>query len=266
MVASSEDTPAVRPTKRCLDDLGLRFPTYTDSLSDASHPLVQRAQKIPQQEAAGGVERIRSLTDRIWFKCKTSVYRGAVTKLTLAETSSASVPPSAAWWIGAAGTRQQGSEDDFYANLEAEAVRQGKGTGAPSTRHLLPQDIDRRRLEAEIAARAVKALQETVLNLIAASLNDGKPYEIELQGHVISALVRASDASEAYLAIGTEGFIHPEMIALILAAVPGINRDDWLGEPGGVAGITPRPGQIIWSTIIPPEVQEQILQHCDPDE
>src|SRR5215472_14070959 len=191
MVASSDDKREVRPTKRCLDDLGLRFPPYTDSLSEVGHPLVQRAQKIPEQEAAGGVERIRSVTDRIWFKCKMSVYRGAVTKLTVAETSSASLPSSAAWWIGAAGARQQGSEDDFYANLEAEAVRHGKGTGAPSTRHLLPQDIDRKRLEAEIAARAVKALQETVLNLIAASLKDGKPYEVELQGHVISALVRA---------------------------------------------------------------------------
>jgi hypothetical protein len=66
--------------------------------------------------------------------------------------------------------------------------------------------------------------------------------------------------------MGAEGFVHPEMIALMLTAVPGIKRDDWLEEPGGVAGITPRLGQIIWSTIIPTEAQEQILQHCDPAE
>jgi len=50
MVAASEDT--VRPTKRCLEDLGLRFPPYTELLSKMSHALVQRAQKVPQQEAA----------------------------------------------------------------------------------------------------------------------------------------------------------------------------------------------------------------------
>lgn len=189
-----------------------------------------------------------------------------MTKLASPEISDAGLPPSAAWWIGAAGTREQGSESDFYASIAAEAARRGKGTGAPSTRHLLPQQIDRKRLEAEIAAHAVLAVQELMLRLIARSLHDGKAYTVELQKHRITAVVRASSASEAYLAISAEGFIHQDMIAIILKSVPGIPPDDWQAEPGGVADITPKIGQIIWSTIIPPDVQSDILQRFDPDE
>jgi len=266
MVAANEVASPVRPTKRCLEDLGLQFPPYTELLSKVNHALVQRAQSIPEQQAAGGVERVLSLTDRIWFKCKTSRYRGAVTKLAAAEIADVGLPPNAAWWIGAAGTREQGSERDFYASIETEAVRHGKGTGAPSTKHLLPKQIDKKRIEAEIAARAVLAVQELVLNLIAKSLQDGKPYTVELQEHRITVLVRASSASEAYLAISAEGFVRPEMIAIILQSVPGIPRDDWQPEPGGVAGVTPQSGQVIWSTIISPDIQAEILQRFDSEE
>ena len=44
------------------------------------------AQQTPADVAAGGAERIRSLTDRVWFKCKVSNLRGAVTKIDPSET------------------------------------------------------------------------------------------------------------------------------------------------------------------------------------
>jgi hypothetical protein len=72
-------------------------------------------------------------------------------------------------------------------------------------------------------------------------------------------VVRASDPSEAYLAITAEGFPDPRVIAVILDAVPGMGADDWLPEPGGAAGITPSAGQIIWPTIIPPDSQARML-------
>jgi hypothetical protein len=50
------------------------------------------------------------------------------------------------------------------------------------------------------------------------------------------------------------------MIALILSAVPGIDESDWQAEPGGVSDIKPKEGQIIWSTMIPPDIQARILE------
>jgi hypothetical protein len=52
-------------------------------------------------------------------------------------------------------------------------------------------------------------------------------------------------------------------VHLLLDAVPGISEEDWQAEPGGVADIKPMTGQIIWSTIIPPEVQTEILARSD---
>jgi hypothetical protein len=109
----------------------------------------------------------------------------------------------------------------------------------------------------------VQAIREVVLTLIIKSLHDGRPYVAELGSHRVTAMVRASDGAEAYLAVSTEGFPHSDFIAVILDAVPGINKDDWQAEPGGVLGIAPRQGQIIWSTIIPPEAQADILSRFD---
>jgi hypothetical protein len=68
---------------------------------------------------------------------------------------------------------------------------------------------------------------------------------------------------EAYLAIAAEGFIHPRMIALLLSSVPGVSESDWQAEPGGVTDIKPKQGQIIWSTVIPPDIQARILELAD---
>ncbi len=153
---------------------------------------------------------------------------------------------------GVAGVRKADSKDtDFYEVIEAEALRQGQGTGTVSTAHLLPQPVDAERYLAEIAVRAVQVLRLAVLKIIAMSLEDGMPYQAELRGHRITAVARASDASEVYLAVTAEGIPDPCVLAVILDAIPGINAEDWLPEPGGVAGITPSPGQVIWSTIIP---------------
>jgi hypothetical protein len=119
--------------------------------------------------------------------------------------------------------------------------------------------VDTDRLNAETAALAIGATRSMVLSLVAGSLLDGKTHTAILTEHVITALVRAEEGGEAYLAIAAEGFIHPRMIALILSAVPGISGSDWQAEPGGVRDIKPRAGQIIWSTVIQPDVQARIL-------
>jgi len=225
-----------------------------------SHPLVAHMQKTPDEVHAGGAEPIRSLSDRLWWKCKTSDLRAAVTRLSPAEAIALDIPESAAWWGGAAVFRRDDSASDFYRQIQAEAIRHGRGTGQPSTSHLLPQRVDADRLEAETAALAVEATRSIVLSLVARSLLDGKTYTVVMSGHLISVLVRAEDGGEAYLAIAAEGFIQPRMIALILSAIPGIGESEWQPEPGGVSDIKPKEGQIIWSAMLPPDIQARILE------
>lgn len=250
----------VRPTIRFLHDLHLSFPRLEEPLWRIPHPLVVHMQKTPDEVRAGGAESIRSLSDRLWWKCKTSDLRAIVTKLAPAELVALGVPESAAWWGGAAGLRRDDSASDFYRQLQAEARRHGRGTGKPSTGHLLPQQVDADRLKAETVALAVEATHTMVLGLVARSLLDGNAYSAILSGHIITALVRAADGGEVYLAIAAEGFIQPRMIALILSAVPELNQSDWQAEPGGVRDIEPKKGQIIWSTMIPNDIQTRILE------
>jgi hypothetical protein len=250
----------VRPTLRFLRDLGLSFPRLEEPLWRIPHPLVAHMQKTPDEVRAGGAEPIRSLSDRLWWKCKTSDLRAVITRLTHAELAALDLPESAPWWGGAAGVRRDDSASDFYRQLGAEALRHGRGTGKPRTGHLLPQQVDADRLKAETAALAVEATRSMVLSLVAGSLLDGKAHTAIMSEHVITALVRAEEGGDAYLAIAAEGFIQPRIIALMLSTVPGISDSDWQAEPGGVTGIKPREGQIIWSTVIPLDVQAHILE------
>jgi hypothetical protein len=217
-------------------------------------------QKTPDEVRAGGAEPIRSLSDRLWWKCKTSNLRAIVTKLTPTELAALDVPESAAWWGGAAGVRRDDSASDFYRQLQAEALRHGRGTGKPSSSHLLPQQVDADRFKAETAALAVEATRTMVLGLVARSLLDGKAHAAILSEHIITAVVRAENGGEAYLAIAAEGFLQPRMVALILSVVPGLSESDWQAEPGEISDIKPKEGQIIWSTLIPPDIQGRILE------
>ena len=73
----SERPENVRPTRRCLDDLGVAVPNLGVVLSGLEHPLVGKAQRLPAEENAGRAETIKSLTDRRWYKVKVSSWRGA---------------------------------------------------------------------------------------------------------------------------------------------------------------------------------------------
>ena len=154
---------SVRPTIRFLRDLGLSFPRLEEPLWRVPHPLIAHMQKIPDEVRAGGAEPIRSLNDRLWWKCKRSAMRAVVTKLTPAELATLGIAEPAAWWAGAAGVRREDSTSDFYRQLQAEALRHGHGTGKPSTSHLLPQQVDTDRLTAETVALAVEAMRAIVL-------------------------------------------------------------------------------------------------------
>lgn len=128
-----------------------------------------------------------------------------------------------------------------------------------SSLHLLPGDKDWKRFALEQAYAWRIEMKRMVVRLIANSLKSGHAQTAEFRKHHITALVRAENGHEGYLAIMAEGVPDPDMFALLLDCVPGVASDDWQPEPSTVAGMEPLSGQVIWSTIFPPEVASQVL-------
>ncbi|MCA1307860.1 hypothetical protein LC082_13235 [Microbacterium esteraromaticum] len=239
----------MRPTKRCLDDLGLRFPPLDVPLPEAAHDLIVKAQRLPDEFASGGAERVLAIDDRVWFKVKVGEYRGAGGQVVEVPDD---VPTL--WWLMAGGLRRADTkEQDFYGALEAECRRAAKGASATvDSRHLLPQDIDHRRWRAEQTALGVVALQRVVRELICRSAHASGPVEATSQAQGLIAWFKSQDG-ETYLAIGAEGFLDPREVAVVLSAVPEMTAEDWRIEPGEVLGITPGVGQLVYSAMLPPE-------------
>ena len=252
----------VRPTRRTLGELGLTFPGLDFALEKTDAPLIKKAQDLPGEVRSGGAERVLSLSDRIWFKVKTQDCRGAAGEL-------ASPAPydelGQGWWLVAAGHRQQDTPArDFYTRLEAECKRAGKGTGRLSSDCLLPVEIDYRRWEAERVTLAVTAMRALVRQAVAKSAHDGKLWTVTVKDHVIGALVRSADG-ESYLAITAEGYYDHKFVAVLLDAIPGVPRGDWMAEPGPVLGLVPAEGQIVFSTLLPPATLAGLLAEVDGD-
>ena len=250
------ESVGVRPTKRCLGDLRIELPNLGVRLEEIDDPVVVSAQTVPEQRDAGGAERIVALTDRVWFKVKTSDYRAAVTELRGTELPDWVRPSRGAWWIGAAGRRQADSpQRDFYAALQRECT-----TGRTvSSDHLLPADWDCKRLAAEQAVAWRREMKRMVIRLVAMSLKNGHLAVAEFRNHRIKALVRAENGHEAYLAIIAEGVPDPQMFALLLDCVPGVAPEDWQPEPSPLAEMNPGSGEIIWSTLFPSEIANEIF-------
>lgn len=61
-----------------MDDLGLEFPPLDVPLERIEHDLIEKAQRLPEEHASGGAERIRALADHLWFKVKVGEYREAI--------------------------------------------------------------------------------------------------------------------------------------------------------------------------------------------
>lgn len=233
----------VRPTRRCLGDLAADLPDLGIRLEEIDRPVIASAQTVPAQRDAGGAERVVTLTDRVWFKVKTSDHRAAVTELRGAELPDWVRPSRGAWWIGAAGRRQADSaQRDFYASLQRECT-----TGRTvSSDHLLPADWDWKRLAAEQAVAWRREMKRMVIRLVVMSLKTGELAVAEFRNHRVKALVRAESGHEAYLAIIAEGVPDPQMFALLLDCVPGVAPEDWLPEPSPLSEMSPGPGEIIW--------------------
>jgi hypothetical protein len=229
-------------------------PGLTEPLHRINHPLIRKAQNLPAELAAGGVERIRALNDRLWYKVKIGRDRGAVILLSVSEVSESATDWR--WWLCAAGYREEGSRVDFYTALEEEAKRQG-GRRSPSSDHLLPTDWDWLRLTAELAVAWQAEVRRLAISVVAASLEDGELHTAEFEHYTLSALVHPKEG-EAYLSLKASGFVDSRIIAVILDSIPGVPNEFWQEEPSGVAGISRERGELIWSTLLPGSAIEEI--------
>ena len=225
-------------------------------LHEIEHDLISKAQRLPEEHASGGAERVRAISDRLWFKVKVGEHRGAGGEIV--------DPPGEIpmlWWFVAGGVRRSDSGgQDFYEALEAECKRQAKGSNAKvNSEHLLPQDIDRRRFEKEQVTLGVISLQQAVREAVCRSVHSGKPVVAATPGQQLIAWVKSSEA-DTYLAISAEGFLDHREIAVMLAAIPGMTSEDWQPEPNEVMGIKPDVGQLVFSAMIPPQSLAAILE------
>ncbi|HEV3173168.1 MAG TPA: hypothetical protein VGZ32_22665 [Actinocrinis sp.] len=103
---------SVRPTLRCLtQDLGLPLPSARVLLDDVEHPLLQKSAE-QFADADTPHERIRAIDDAVLFKAKVGRWRGAIFVGDEHDIVHA--------WLVAAGTREDGSPEDFYATLREQ--------------------------------------------------------------------------------------------------------------------------------------------------
>lgn len=253
------DPDFVRPTKRCLDDLSIAVPNLAVRLHDMEHPIVIRAQQVPDKVRSGGAERVVSLTDRTWFKVKTSTWRAVASEIGRAPDG---IPQS--WWIGAAGTRAADSQQhDFYDRLSAEAHAGGAKTC--STDFLLPNSWDEMRLLAEAGVFAISVLHNRVRQAAAESLLNGDVRAFDIGDRNVRVRLRMLDDGQVYLAIGATGSIDVPFLTTLLSAIPGISADDWLPEPSEQLGIELAPGEILWSALIDASTQATLISEAQQD-
>lgn len=258
----------VRPTLRCLaEDLGIApLPTLDRRLEDLDHELIRKAQSSPEVDAAGGSERIESVDDRVWLKAKTGVWRGAV--LPPARQTVENDEPL--WWLGAGGRRQADSpQADFYERFKSSCILARKSSAeAPShvrtdSRGYLPTELDGKRLSAERALHFVRSVPLLVRRLARMSLLNGHVAEATFDGWQLRVLIRASGdhaGTEAYIVVGGSGLTDPDTFAVILSAIPGVRPGDWMAEPSEIRGLRPGSGEILFSALLPPQGQAQLLK------
>lgn len=255
----TESADFVRPTRRALVDLGVEVPDLGHLLHELEHPVIMRAQQIPERERGGAAERVRSLTDRVWFKVKTADWRAAVAKL---PRPIEGIPQD--WWIGAAGPRTADSaQHDFYARLKADAFAGGRKTC--STDFLLPTPWDSNRLLAEAAVKAERVIRQHVREAAGQSLLNGDVRGFDVGDRNVRIRVKMLADGQAYLAVGATGSVDAAFMVVLLSAIPGVDQSDWMPEPSEGLGVEPAPGEVLWSTMVPAATQQTLLADARRD-
>jgi hypothetical protein len=258
----------VRPTKACLDDLGIKPPSADIRLHEIEDPPLPAAQSLPDAFEAGGVKRIISLKDRVWFKLKTGRWRGAVLRMTDHDLATESdhwanlaLDARGRWWLARVGIREDGNRRDFYEQITADSScsRTPAKSDGVDTDHLLPTAWDRKRLALENAWAQRHVYEQVMLEAAAKSLRSGKVVVATFSTFTMGVVIRADKRNQC-VAFIAENVFDPTTLAVMMDAFPGISANDWAPEPNDAFGITPKPGQIIYSTPLPTEVADEILE------
>lgn len=244
-----------RPTLRCLvEDLGLPLPAVTLPLDEIDHPLLGKA-AAQFSDTETKDERIRSIDDAVLFKVKVQRWRGAV-------WVDADLP-----WLVAAGQREDGSSDDFYAALEAggKAARARYNAAHPdglktstSSSHLLPTRADHIRYRAEAGVRFARRLRATIQELVKATLRDGREHTSDFDTFTLGLHVRADNGHETYAAVRITGSVPANLATVILGNIPGCDTDGWYPE----YALPERdllPAEQAWSNVMDPCAAATIL-------
>jgi hypothetical protein len=130
-----------RPTLRCLrEDLKVAMPPADVPLDEIDHPLLSKTNE-QFADPATPHERIVAIDDEVFFKVKIQRWRGAV----WTDYPNADVQV----WLVAAGWREDGATNDFYAALTASArtarSRHNAGNAqSPDLEHVLGTPAPRR--------------------------------------------------------------------------------------------------------------------------
>jgi hypothetical protein len=248
-------TERARPTLRCLrQDLALPVPTVDTPLDEIAHPLVSKAaERFADSQTPQ--ERIAAIDDHVLFKIKVQRWRGAV-------WVDAGLP-----WLVAAGRREEGSPDDFYASLTARGTaaktRYNSESSPPLTSStytafLLPGEEDDLRWRAEAAARTERRLRMIVHDLVRQSLLDGREHAILLDGAALGIQILADQGHETYVAIRIIGSVPRRLVAIILSLIPGCQPDAWMSDYA-MPQRAVAPEEQIWSNIMDPSAAAKFL-------
>jgi hypothetical protein len=223
-----------------LEVLGVKKPTIDIPLDGVDHPLVAKAQKIPDFMDSNDAEPILSLHDRRWLKVKTGDFRGGVTVLD-AHQSWAHICGEESFWLGLAGKRQSDTPSkDFYASLPAKTDEQA------------------------FAAKSI--MQQMVRKCAWLSLNMSKAFCFEIGDALVWVQIRMMDSGIVYIAIGAHGLGDATTYAILMTSFPGVASDDWLPEPEGIAEIKVQSGEMVFSAILDPTDQSRLMDEADENE
>jgi hypothetical protein len=235
-----------RPTMRCLrEDLVLPVPRVDTPLDEITHPLLAKASERFADDQTPQ-ERISAIDDQVLFKVKIQRWRGAV-------WVDADLP-----WLVAAGQREEGSPEDFYAALAARghsarahynAEHSPPLSSTTYSGYLLPGHEDDLRWQAEAAARTERRLRTTVHDLVRRSLLDGHEQAVMLDGAALGVQVLADQGHETYVAIRIIGSVPRRLVATILSLIPGCQPDAWMSDYA-MPERAVAPEEQVWSNIM----------------
>jgi len=245
-----------RPTLRCLrHDLAQEIPPARIPLDEIDHPLLVKATERFADDQVSH-ERIAAVDDEVLLKVKVQRWRGA------AWVEDSNLP-----WLVAAGHRQEGSPDDFYAALAARGrtARRRYNAEHPSahdhktyTEDLLPRREDRLRWGIEAAARARRKLKASVHTLVRQSLLDGHEHAAIFDGAVVGIHIVADEGHETYVAIRIIGSVPQDLVGAILVLIPGCDHGGWMYDYAMPERFAASDEQV-WSNIMDPAVAAKFL-------